>query len=134
RGAPGRRVAGGPAARAPGRAAAVREGEPGELLAVDGQALRPPRFAAPTPAGCVFEYVYRARPDSTVAGRNVYAARVAIGRRLADEQPAEADLVIGGPESGIPAAIRYAEASGIPYGSGLVQNPYGGRTLIQTDP
>lgn len=112
-------------------ATVVREVEPGELLAVDEHGLRSTRFAAPTPAGCVFEYVYLARPDSTVAGRNVYAARVAIGRRLADEQPAEADLVIGVPESGIPAAIGYAEASGIPYGSGLVKNPYVGRTFIQ---
>src|SRR5690606_36454276 len=77
------------------------------------------------------EYVYLARPDSTLAGRNVHAARVEIGRRLAREHPAEADLVIGVPESGIPAAIGFAEESGIPYGSGLVKNTYVGRTFIE---
>jgi amidophosphoribosyltransferase len=112
-------------------ATVVREIEPGELLAIDEHGLRSARFANPSPAGCVFEYVYVARPDSTLAGRNVHAARVAIGRRLAGEHPAEADLVIGVPESGIPAAIGYAEASGIPYGSGLVKNSYVGRTFIQ---
>lgn len=112
-------------------ASVVREVEPGELLAIDAHGLRSARFANPTPKGCVFEYVYLARPDSTLAGRNVYAARVEIGRRLAREHPAEADLVIGVPESGTPAAIGYAEASGIPYGAGLVKNSYVGRTFIQ---
>ena len=112
-------------------ATVVREVEPGELLAVDEHGLRSARFANPTPAGCLFEFVYLARPDSTLAGRNVHAARVAIGRRLAAEQPAAADLVIGVPESGTPAAIGYAEASGIPYGAGLVKNSYVGRTFIQ---
>ena len=70
-----------------------------------------------TPKGCLFEYVYLARPDTTIAGRNVYAARVEIGRRLAREHPVEADLVIPVPESGTPAAIGYAEESGIPYGA-----------------
>lgn len=112
-------------------ATVVREVEPGELLAIDEHGLRSARFATPSPAGCVFEYVYLARPDSTVAGRNVYATRVEIGRRLAVEQPADADLVIGVPESGTPAAIGYAEASGIPYGSGLIKNSYVGRTFIQ---
>jgi amidophosphoribosyltransferase len=112
-------------------ATVVREVEPGELLAVDEHGLRSARFANPTPAGCLFEYVYLARPDSTLAGRNVHAARVEIGRRLAAEHPAEADLVIGVPDSGIPAAIGYAEASGIPYGAGLVKNSYVGRTFIQ---
>jgi amidophosphoribosyltransferase len=112
-------------------ATAVREIEPGELLAVDEHGLRSARFANPTPAGCLFEYVYLARPDSMLAGRNVHAARVGIGRRLAAEHPAEADLVIGVPDSGIPAAIGYAEASGIPYGAGLVKNSYVGRTFIE---
>ncbi|MFS8520111.1 MAG: amidophosphoribosyltransferase [Micromonosporaceae bacterium] len=109
----------------------VREVEPGELLAIDEHGLRSARFAPPEPKGCLFEYVYLARPDSTLAGRNVHAARVAIGRALAREHPAEADMVIGVPESGIPAAIGYAEESGIPYGSGLVKNSYVGRTFIQ---
>src|SRR5690606_39226762 len=109
----------------------VREVEPGELLAIDEHGVRSSRFAAPEPRGCLFEYVYLARPDSTLAGRNVHAARVAIGRTLAREHPVDADLVIGVPESGIPAAIGYAEASGIPYGAGLIKNPYVGRTFIE---
>ncbi|HEY6423936.1 MAG TPA: amidophosphoribosyltransferase [Pseudonocardiaceae bacterium] len=109
----------------------VREVEPGELLAIDSGGLRSSRFANPDPKGCVFEYVYLARPDSTIAGRGVHATRVEIGRRLAQEHPADADLVIPVPESGTPAAIGYAQGSGIPYGSGLVKNSYVGRTFIQ---
>jgi amidophosphoribosyltransferase len=109
----------------------VREVEPGELISIDEHGLRSERFAAPDPKGCLFEYVYLARPDTTISGRNVYAGRVAIGRRLAQEHPVEADLVIPVPESGTPAAIGYAEESGIPYGSGLVKNAYVGRTFIQ---
>ncbi|WP_199429416.1 amidophosphoribosyltransferase [Qaidamihabitans albus] len=109
----------------------VREVEPGELIAIDAEGLRSSRFANPEPKGCVFEYVYLARPDTTISGRSVHATRVEIGRRLAEEHPAEADLVIPVPESGTPAAIGYAQASGIPYGSGLVKNAYVGRTFIQ---
>ncbi len=109
----------------------VREVEPGELLAIDASGLRSSRFANPDPKGCVFEYVYLARPDTTIAGRGVHATRVEIGRRLALEHPADADLVIPVPESGTPAAIGYAQGSGIPYGSGLVKNSYVGRTFIQ---
>jgi amidophosphoribosyltransferase len=109
----------------------VREVEPGELLAIDADGLRSSRFAMPEPKGCVFEYVYLARPDTSIAGRSVHATRVDIGRRLALENPVEADLVIPVPESGTPAAIGYAQASGIPYGSGLVKNAYVGRTFIQ---
>ena len=109
----------------------VREVEPGEMLAIDADGLRSHRFAAPTPAGCLFEYVYLARPDTTISGRGVHATRVEIGRRLAREHPVEADLVIPVPESGTPAAVGYAEASGIPYGHGLVKNSYVGRTFIQ---
>jgi amidophosphoribosyltransferase len=109
----------------------VREIEPGELIAIDEDGLRSQHFASAAPKGCLFEYVYLARPDTTIAGRNVHSARVEVGRRLAKEQPAEADLVIPVPESGTPAAIGYAEASGIPYGVGLVKNAYVGRTFIQ---
>jgi amidophosphoribosyltransferase len=109
----------------------VREVEPGELLAIDENGLRSSRFANPEPKGCLFEYVYLARPDTTIAGRSVHATRVEIGRRLAEESPAEADLVIPVPESGTPAAIGYAQGSEIPYGSGLVKNAYVGRTFIQ---
>ncbi|MBN6035901.1 amidophosphoribosyltransferase [Amycolatopsis sp. 195334CR] len=109
----------------------VREVEPGELIAIDAEGLRSSRFANPEPKGCVFEYVYLARPDTSIAGRSVHATRVDIGKRLAKEFPADADLVIPVPESGTPAAIGYAQASGIPYGSGLVKNAYVGRTFIQ---
>jgi amidophosphoribosyltransferase len=109
----------------------VREVEPGEVIAIDSEGLRSSRFANPEPKGCVFEYVYLARPDTSIAGRSVHATRVDIGRRLAQESPAEAELVIPVPESGTPAAIGYAQASGIPYGQGLVKNGYVGRTFIQ---
>ncbi|MEU6161847.1 amidophosphoribosyltransferase [Streptomyces sp. NPDC047130] len=109
----------------------VREIEPGEFVAIDENGLRSSRFADARPKGCVFEYVYLARPDTDIAGRNVYLSRVEMGRRLAEEAPAEADLVIATPESGTPAAIGYAEASGIPFGAGLVKNAYVGRTFIQ---
>ncbi|HEX5595396.1 MAG TPA: amidophosphoribosyltransferase [Micromonosporaceae bacterium] len=112
-------------------ASMVREVEPGELLAIDEHGLRSARFAAPEPKGCLFEYVYIARPDTTISGRNVYSTRVEVGRQLAREHPVDADLVIPVPESGTPAAIGYAEASGITYGSGLVKNSYVGRTFIQ---
>jgi len=112
-------------------ASVVREVEPGELIAIDEDGLRSARFAAPEPKGCLFEYVYVARPDATIAGRNVHAARVQIGRQLAREHEVEADLVIPVPESGTPAAIGYAAESGITFGAGLMKNPYVGRTFIQ---
>jgi amidophosphoribosyltransferase len=109
----------------------VREIAPGELVCIDGRGVRSRTFAAPQPSGCLFEYVYLARPDTTISGRGVHATRVAVGRRLAAEHPADADLVIPVPESGTPAAIGFAEASGIPFGQGLVKNSYVGRTFIQ---
>ncbi|WP_369054424.1 amidophosphoribosyltransferase [Kineococcus terrestris] len=109
----------------------VREVEPGELIAVDADGLRSSRFAPAQPKGCVFEYVYLARPDTSINGKVVQEARVEMGRTLAREHPVEADLVIPTPESGTPAAIGYAEESGIPYGQGLVKNSYVGRTFIQ---
>jgi amidophosphoribosyltransferase len=109
----------------------VREVEPGELIAIDSDGLRSTRFASGERAGCIFEYVYLARPDNTIAGRSVHAARVAMGRRLAVEHPVEADLVIPVPESGTPAAVGYAAESGIPFGQGLTKNAYVGRTFIQ---
>ncbi len=112
-------------------AAFVREVEPGELITIDERGVRTFTFAPARPRGCLFEYVYLARPDTTIAGRSVQATRVEVGRRLAAEHPAQADLVIPVPESGTPAAIGYAEASGIPYGQGLVKNSYVGRTFIQ---
>ena len=112
-------------------ASVIREVEPGELIAIDERGVRSHRFAAADPKGCLFEYVYLARPDTSIAGRSVQATRVEVGRRLAAEHPAQADLVIPVPESGTPAAIGYAQASGIPYGQGLVKNSYVGRTFIQ---
>jgi amidophosphoribosyltransferase len=112
-------------------AAFVREVEPGEMVAIDADGLRSSRFASPTPKGCVFEYVYLARPDTTINGKVVHEARVDMGRQLAREHPVEADLVIPVPESGTPAAVGYAQESGIPYGQGLVKNAYVGRTFIQ---
>jgi amidophosphoribosyltransferase len=112
-------------------AAFVREIQPGELVAIDENGVRSHTFAAAQPRGCLFEYVYLARPDTAIAGRSVQAARVEVGRRLAGEHPADADLVIPVPESSTPAAIGYAQASGIPYGQGLVKNSYVGRTFIQ---
>lgn len=109
----------------------VREIEPGEFVAIDENGLRTSRFAEAKPKGCVFEYVYLARPDTDIAGRNVYLSRVEMGRKLAEEAPVDADMVIATPESGTPAAIGYAEASGIPFGNGLVKNAYVGRTFIQ---
>jgi amidophosphoribosyltransferase len=109
----------------------VREVEPGELIAIDERGLRSRPFAPARPRGCLFEYVYLARPDTAIAGRSVQATRVEVGRRLAAEHPAQADLVIPVPESGTPAAIGYAQASGIPYGQGLVKNSYVGRTFIE---
>jgi len=98
----------------------VREVEPGELLAIDEHGVRSQRFAPATPKGCLFEYVYLARPDTTIAGQSVYTTRVQVGRTLAFEAPADADLVIPVPESGTPGAIGFAEQSGIPYGKRLV--------------
>jgi amidophosphoribosyltransferase len=112
-------------------ASMIREVEPGEMVWIDASGLNSVRFAPAEPKGCLFEYVYLARPDTVIAGRRVHAARVEIGRTLALESPVDADLVIPTPESGTPSAIGYAEASGIPYGIGLVKNSYVGRTFIQ---
>ncbi len=112
-------------------ATVVREVEPGELITIDERGVRSRRFAEAVPRGCLFEYVYLARPDTTISGRGVQATRVEVGRRLAAEHPVEADLVIPVPESGTPAAIGYAQGSGIRYGQGFVKNSYVGRTFIQ---
>ena len=109
----------------------IREVAPGELITIDADGLRSRTFATPEPKGCLFEYVYLARPDTMISGRRLHSVRVEVGRTLAREFPADADLVIPVPESGTPAAIGYAEQSGIPYGQGLVKNSYVGRTFIQ---
>lgn len=109
----------------------IREIEPGELVAIDESGLRSERFAEAAPKGCIFEFVYLARPDTRISDQRVHTVRTEIGRRLARQSPVEADLVIPVPESGTPAAIGYAEESGIPFGHGLVKNSYVGRTFIQ---
>jgi amidophosphoribosyltransferase len=109
----------------------VREIEPGEIVAIDEHGLRSSRFAEADPKGCLFEFVYLARPDTTINGNAVHGVRVEVGRRLAKEFPVEADLVIPVPESGTPAAVGYAQASGIPFAQGFVKNAYVGRTFIQ---
>ncbi len=109
----------------------IREIEPGEFIAIDEDGVRSSRFAPQTSAGCVFEYVYLARPDAAIAGRSVYEARVEMGRQLARENSAVGDIVIPVPESGTPAAVGFAEESGIPFAHGFVKNAYVGRTFIQ---
>ena len=109
----------------------VREVEPGEMVVIDSSGKREIRFAQPDPKLCLFEFVYFARPDSSLYGHNVHAARQRMGEELAHQAPVDADMVMPVPESGVPAAQGYARASGIPYGDGLVRNRYVGRTFIQ---
>lgn len=110
----------------------LREIEPGEVLRVSAEGTRSYFPFAPTRrTRCVFEYVYFSRPDSVVFGRNVYQVRKELGRQLAREQPAEADVVIPVPDSGVPAALGYAEESGLPFDYGLIRNHYVGRTFIE---
>jgi amidophosphoribosyltransferase len=110
----------------------VRDVEPGEMVVIttDGiESLRP--FPAKQRRFCIFEYVYFARPDSMVEGRNVYEVRKRIGMELAREAPAEADMVIPIPDSGVPAALGYSRASGLPFELGIIRNHYVGRTFIE---
>ncbi len=112
----------------------VRDVQPGEILRIDDAGLRSDLMESPpTPALCVFEQIYFARPDSVLTDRTAFEARVAMGRELAREHPAQADLVIGVPDSGVPAAIGYAQESGLSLSEGLVKNRYVGRTFIQPD-
>ena len=109
----------------------VREVEPGELVVIDADGLRSHRFAEATPALCIFEYVYFARPDSVLYGKSVQGVRFRMGERLAKEAPADADVVIPVPDTGRGAAAGFASASGIPYSEAIVKNAYVGRTFIQ---
>jgi amidophosphoribosyltransferase len=110
----------------------VRDVAPGELVILEqGRDPRYVRFAPATPALCVFELIYFARPDSYMEGRNLYEARRRMGMQLALEHEADADLVMPVPDTGAPAAAGFAEASGLPYREGLVRNRYTGRTFIQ---
>nr|WP_254126809.1 amidophosphoribosyltransferase [Aquihabitans sp. G128] len=111
----------------------VREVDPGEMVIIDETGVRSVMPFPPErldPKLCVFEFVYFARPDTRLYGRSVHHARVRQGELLAEQAPVEADMVMGVPESGLPAAEGYARASGIPYGQGLVKNRYIGRTFI----
>jgi amidophosphoribosyltransferase len=110
----------------------VRDVEPGEIVVLEpGRQPVSVRYAEATPALCVFELIYFARPDSYMLGRNLYEARRQMGIRLAGEHAVEADLVMPVPDTGAPAAAGFAEASGIPYREGMVRNRYSGRTFIQ---
>jgi amidophosphoribosyltransferase len=110
----------------------VRDVEPGEIVILEaGRPPRSVRYATANPALCVFELIYFARPDSYMEGRNLYEVRNRMGMQLADEHPADTDLVMPVPDTGAAAAAGYAEASGIPYREGLVRNRYSGRTFIQ---
>jgi amidophosphoribosyltransferase len=114
----------------------VRELEPGEMVVIDATGYRSVKpFPADriNPTLCLFEFVYFARPDAQLYGKSVHGARVRMGEQLAEQAPVEADLVMGVPESGLPAAEGYAKASGIRYGQGLVKNRYIGRTFIAPD-
>jgi amidophosphoribosyltransferase len=111
----------------------VRELDPGEMVVIDGdgvRSLRPFDDDDVDPKLCLFEFVYFARPDSQLYGRNVHQARVRMGEQLAAQAPVEADMVMGVPESGLPAAEGFARRSGTPFGHGLVKNRYIGRTFI----
>jgi len=110
----------------------IRDVEPGELLIFEeGKAPQSIKVHEPTPKHCIFEYVYFARPDSSVFGQSVYETRKNMGKELARIQPVEADLVIPVPDGGVPASIGYAQESSIPYEMGIMRNHYIGRTFIE---
>jgi len=111
----------------------IRELEPGEMVIIDGKEVRSERpfpIERLNPKLCIFEFVYFARPDTILYGNEVHGARRRMGQLLAAQKPVDADLVMGVPDSGVPAAEGYALGSGIPYGQGLVKNRYIGRTFI----
>jgi amidophosphoribosyltransferase len=110
----------------------LREVEPGEMIVVDARGTHSHRpFLPAVERFCIFEYVYFARPDSIMGGTCIYEVRKALGRQLAKECPADADVVIPVPDSGVPAALGFSEASGIPFEMGLIRNHYVGRTFIE---
>jgi amidophosphoribosyltransferase len=117
----------------------VRDVEPGEIVIIDKDGLRSKQAQVKHAqtgnrrASCIFEFIYFARPDSVMDGTSVYESRKNAGRILAGEHPVEADIVIAVPDTSIPAAVGFAEASGIPFGEGLIKNRYVGRTFIQPE-
>lgn len=113
----------------------LREVQPGEIVRLDDEGITTVRQPTPrpnqTPALCIFEYVYFARPDSRMDDQTIHVVRQRMGRRLAEEAPADCDVVLGVPDSSLPSAMAYAEAIGRPYTEGLIKNRYIGRTFIQ---
>lgn len=110
----------------------VRDVEPGEIVQINNDGLFSHQvMPIIKPSLCIFEFIYFARPDSLLYGRNLYQARKEMGAKLAEEAPASADVILPVPDSGTPAAIGFAEHSGIPFGEGLIKNRYVGRTFIQ---
>jgi len=110
----------------------LRDVEPGELVWITEEGLASFHWTnQPQPRLCIFEMIYFARPDSVMSGENLYTYRTRLGRRLAEESPADVDLVMAVPDSGVPAAIGFSQVSGIPYAEGLIKNRYVGRTFIQ---
>ncbi|MBU3089834.1 amidophosphoribosyltransferase [Clostridium gasigenes] len=109
----------------------VRDVEPGEIVVIDETGIKSYRYSENTQCRtCAFEYIYFARPDSIIDGLDVHASRVEAGKQLFKQHPVEADIVVAVPDSGIPAAMGYAKASGIPYDTGFIKNRYVGRTFI----
>ena len=111
----------------------VREIEPGEIVSIGSEGVQSYPEPSERHAMCIFEHIYFARPDSTIDGRLLYQARMAMGSGLAEEHPVDADLVIGVPDSATPASVGYAQRSGIPLAQAIVKNRYVGRTFIEPD-
>ena len=112
----------------------VREVENGEVVVITREGIESHRFVPKYPARlCIFEYIYFARPDSIVGGRSVYEVRKEMGRQLAREAPADADIIVPIPDSGVPAAIGYSQESGLPFEYGIIRNHYVGRTFIEPE-
>lgn len=110
----------------------IRDVNPGEMVIFEKeQEMQSVQLFEPDPRPCAFEYIYFARPDSTILGKSVYETREEMGRTLAKEQPIEADMVVPVPDSGVPAALGYSKQSGIPYELGIIRNHYVGRTFIE---
>jgi amidophosphoribosyltransferase len=109
----------------------IRDIKPGEMLTFENGEIKSEMIFTPTPKQCIFEYIYFARPDSNVFGKNVYSIRKQMGRELAKELPVEADMVVPVPDSGVAAALGYSQESGIPFEMAIMRNHYVGRTFIE---
>ncbi|EDM24590.1 amidophosphoribosyltransferase [Caminibacter mediatlanticus] len=109
----------------------IRDIKPGEMITFENGELKSEMIFNPTPKQCIFEYIYFARPDSNIFGKNVYSIRKQMGRELAKEMPVEADMVVPVPDSGVAAALGYSEKSKIPFEMAIMRNHYVGRTFIE---